>query len=418
MQFVVLAAGKGKRLRPITETRPKPLVPILDKPLMYWLLRSAKSIGIERAVIVASYLREQVINVLSKYIDQLGIDLKFVDQKEELGTAHALLTASNYIDDDALVVYGDLFLEKDALEKVMIKGTKQNKFIVAGTEVRNPQYYGVIVHEGDRVLDIIEKPKEPSFSNLVNTGIYYIPHRLFKFLKFIQPSPRGEYELTDLVRIIRRQGEEVLLTIINGESWIDVGRPWDIIEANKRALQRYLTNKVIKGDVDPHVTMRGPVYIGEGAEVRSNSYIVGPVYISENAEIGPSAYLRSYTVIGKGSRAGFSVEVKESVIFENVRASHLSYIGDSVVCENVNLGAGTVIANLRFDNMTIKVMIEGKRIDSGRRKLGAFIGAEVKTGINVSIMPGVKIGSRAIIYPGVTVYKDVPSGTIVKENWK
>jgi len=418
LQLVVLAAGKGKRLRPITETRPKPLVPILDKPLIYWLLKRAKGIGIERSIIVVSYLKEQIINTLSTYINELGVDVKFIDQKEELGTGHALMRASNFIDDDALVIYGDLFINGEVLRKVITRGVKCNKLVISGVEVEKPQHYGVLVIEGDKVMDIVEKPGEQVFSNLVNAGIYYIPHRLLKLLNLIQLSPRGEYELTDLVKIIRNRGEDALLVTIDNKSWMDIGRPWDIIEANKRALQYQLMNRIIKGDLDRHVTIKGPVYIGEGAKVKAGSYIIGPVYISEEAEIGPNAYLRSYTVLGKGSRAGFSVEVKESVIFENVRASHLSYIGDSVVCEHVNLGAGTVIANLRFDNRTVRVMIEGEKVDSGRRKLGAFIGAKVKTGINVSIMPGVKIGSRAVIYPGVTVYRDVPSGAIVKENWK
>ena len=103
---------------------------------------------------------------------------------------------------------------------------------------------------------------------------------------------------------------------------------------------------------------------------------------------------------------------------EHVHASHLSYIGDSVVGEHTNLGAGTVLANLRFDNKNVKVIVEGKRIDTGRRKLGALIGGYVKTGVNVSIMPGVKIGSYSVIYPGVTVYRDVPPRTVVKDIWR
>jgi len=129
-------------------------------------------------------------------------------------------------------------------------------------------------------------------------------------------------------------------------------------------------------------------------------------------EIGPNAYIRPYSVICSGSKIGFSVEVKESVLFENVHAHHLAYIGDSVICENVNLGAGTVLANLRHDGATVKMTIKGIREDTDRRKLGAIIGAGVKTGINVSVMPGVKIGSNSWILPGVVVYRDIPSNTI------
>ncbi|MEM2528144.1 MAG: nucleotidyl transferase, partial [Ignisphaera sp.] len=118
-----------------------------------------------------------------------------------------------------------------------------------------------------------------------------------------------------------------------------------------------------------------------------------------------------------GAYIGFSVEVKESIVMENTHAAHLTYIGDSILAENINLGAGTIIANLRLDDKTVKLLIDGKKIDSKRIKMGAVIGGYTKTGVNVSIMPGVKIGSHSIIYPGVTVYKDVPPHTIVKENW-
>ena len=139
-------------------------------------------------------------------------------------------------------------------------------------------------------------------------------------------------------------------------------------------------------------------------------------YIGKDVEVGPNAYVRSYSVILDGSRIGFNVEVKESVIMEHTHISHQAYVGDSVVCEGVNLGAGTILANLRFDGKTVKVRIKGAVEDSGRRKLGAFIGGYVRTGVNVSVFPGVKIGAYSWIYPGVTVTDDVPPKSILKYN--
>ncbi|MEM4532271.1 MAG: nucleotidyl transferase, partial [Desulfurococcaceae archaeon] len=169
-----------------------------------------------------------------------------------------------------------------------------------------------------------------------------------------------------------------------------------------------------KSIVEENVTIKPPVYIGEGSIIRSGSYIEGPVYIDRGVEIGPNARIRPYSVICSGSRIGFSVEVKESIIMENVHISHLSYVGDSIVCENTNFGAGTITANLRFDEKTVSVNIKGRRVDSGRRKLGAIIGGYVKTGIHVSIMPGVKIGSYSWISPGAVVKHDIPSKSFVK----
>ncbi|MEM4047564.1 MAG: nucleotidyltransferase, partial [Metallosphaera sp.] len=155
---------------------------------------------------------------------------------------------------------------------------------------------------------------------------------------------------------------------------------------------------------------KGEVVIEEGSIVRHGSVIEGPVYIGKNSSIGPNAYIRPYTVIGSNSKIGSFVEVKESVIMENTKIPHLSYVGDSVIAEDVNFGAGTLIANLRFDERDIYVNIKEKRLNSGRKKLGAIIGAHVRTGINVSILPGVKIGSYARIYPGAVVNRDVRRG--------
>ncbi|MCC6024890.1 MAG: nucleotidyl transferase, partial [Desulfurococcaceae archaeon] len=192
--------------------------------------------------------------------------------------------------------------------------------------------------------------------------------------------------------------------------WIDVGKPWHVIEANKIALEGVTTT--IRGRIEDPVYIKGSVVIEEGAEIKPFTVIEGPAYIGKGAVIGPHAYIRPWSVICQNSRIGFSVEVKESVIMENVHASHLSYIGDSVICEGVNLGAGTILANLRLDEKSIKMTIKGVREDTGRVKLGGIIGAHVKTGVNVSIMPGVKIGSYSWILPGTVVYRDVPPKTI------
>lgn len=126
--------------------------------------------------------------------------------------------------------------------------------------------------------------------------------------------------------------------------------------------------------------------------------------------------MRPYTVILAGARVGFASEVKASILMEDARAPHLNYVGDSILGEHVNLGAGTVTANLRFDGATIKMTVKGVRVDTGLRKLGAIVGGHAQTGINVSIMPGVKIGSYALVYPGCVVYRDVPRGGVLKCN--
>lgn len=195
--------------------------------------------------------------------------------------------------------------------------------------------------------------------------------------------------------------------------WIDIGRPWDILSVNKWALDNLLYSKNV-GNVEDFVKIKGKVIIEEGAEIRSFSYIEGPTYIGKGCHIGPHSYIRPYTVLLNDVKIGTHTEIKESIVMENSKIPHLSYVGDSVIGEDVNFGAGTVIANLRFDEKEIKMNVKGQRVSSGRKKLGAIIGDHVRTGINVTILPGIKIGAYAKIYPGSVVNRDVNQGEFFK----
>jgi len=408
MKAVILGAGRGERLRPITETRPKPLIPILCRPLIEWQIEALeKYTSVEEIIVVASYMKDLVESFLANL--NVNVERKVVDQKNELGTGDAVLKAIEYVDpgEEVVIVYGDVFL-KDWSILSMLVSRPGNSMLVA--EVDNPSEYGVVVVENGKLKDLVEKPTQPP-SNLVNAGVYKLRVDDILKNKDIEYSPRGELEFTDIVLKIAR-GRGIYTVKVPRNAWIDVGLPWNVIDANKMALENI--EHSINGIVEDFVTLKKPVYVGEGAIIRSSSYIEGPAYIGRNAEIGPAARIRPYTVICDGARIGFAVEVKESVVMECVHASHLSYIGDSVICEGVNLGAGTMIANLRFDEKPVSMWIKDRRVLSGRRKLGAVIGAYAKTGVNVSIMPGVKIGAYSWIAPGAVVYQDVPSRVFYK----
>ncbi|MCD6487988.1 MAG: NTP transferase domain-containing protein [Desulfurococcales archaeon] len=413
MKAILLAAGKGVRLRPITETRPKPLIPILCKPLIYWHLDALKEYVdhgvVDEIRIVISYQKDKVIEVLKKH--PLWNKIRVIEQEVELGTGHAAGVALEDIDEDedVILIYSDLFLGRWSIIKKLVD-TKGN--VVVGVEHDRPEEYGVLAIEDNVLKEIIEKPQKPP-TNLVNTGIYkFKVGDLKDYIMNLRISPRGEYELTDAFTNAAKNGVEIKVVRLSSNEWLDIGLPWNVIEANKMALS-YIQFK-INGFLEKNVSIKGPVYIGENTIVRSGSYIEGPAYIDEDVTIGPCARIRPYSVICRGSRIGFAVEVKESVIFEKVFVSHLSYIGDSVICEEVNFGAGTVTANLRFDNKPVKMMIKGKKISSRRKKLGAIVGARVKTGINVSLMPGIKVGSNTWIAPGTVVYRDIPSNSFYK----
>ena len=410
-EAIILAAGYGKGLEPLTYTKHKVLMPLINETLLSYWIKTLVGVGIEHIVLVVNYLRDQIEDYVKNLRRHNDVDLKIVDEGKPLGTAHATLKGLEYIrHNEFLVVYGDIYIELSDLKSIV----ETNGNVLAIYEVSDdPRKYGVVICEGSNVKGIIEKPKE-IITRKVNAGIYKLTKDFLKFIEAVKPSSRGEYELTDAINIAVRSGINVKACEL--KYWIDVGRPWRLLELNKYLLTNKVRSRVIKGKVEDGVHIVGPVVIDEGSEILSGTYIVGPAYIGKDAVIGPNAFIRPYTVILSNSKIGFNVEVKESIVMENVHISHQAYVGDSIVGEESNLGAGTILANLRFDNKTVKMYIKGTREDSGRRKLGAIIGAHVKTGVNVSTCPGVKIGSYSWIYPGVTVCEDVPPCTVVKLN--
>jgi bifunctional UDP-N-acetylglucosamine pyrophosphorylase/glucosamine-1-phosphate N-acetyltransferase len=165
------------------------------------------------------------------------------------------------------------------------------------------------------------------------------------------------------------------------------------------------------GEIEDGAHILGPVTIAETARIRSGAYIEGPTLIDEGSDIGPNCYIRPCTSIGKKVRIGNAVEVKNSIVMDGTHIGHLSYVGDSILGERCNLGAGTITANYRLDSGTVKMMIKDKLVDSGRRKLGAILGDEVKTGINALTMPGIKIGVNSQIGPNYIAYRDMTANT-------
>jgi bifunctional UDP-N-acetylglucosamine pyrophosphorylase/glucosamine-1-phosphate N-acetyltransferase len=414
MKAVILAAGEGKRLRPITSTIPKPMIPLLGKPLLEHIVLGLKNAGIDNILIIVGYKKEVIKEYFSNLSEKLKIKIDFITQEKYLGTAHAASYAKNFVkEEEFLMMYGDLFVDPKVF-KLIIKKYKENYYdgLVTLLKVKNPQDYGIILLSSDHLVEkIIEKPsKDQQVGNLANAGIYIFNQLIFQAIEKTQKSIRDEFEFTDSMEILINELKgKIFGYTLNDLVWNDIGLPWQLFEASHYLLDNLQTE--IKGDIEENVKIKGRVYIGKGTTVKSGSYIDGPCYIGENNLIGPNAYIRPYTSIENNCHIGMS-EIKNSFIHSSTAVPHFNYIGDSIISEKVNLGAGTKISNLRFDNKPVKMNINGKLIDSGRRKLGAIIGSNAQTGINASIMCGKKIGQNAIIGAHTIVNEDVPPNTL------
>ncbi len=411
MKAVILSAGEGIRHHPLTLTRPKHLIPVGGKPLLEHLLTSVKTASIEEVLIVIHYMGEKIQKWFGDG-SKFGLQLKYVFQKEMRGTADAIGTIEPFIEDDFLLIYGDLLITPNVIKQILQSHEKEKPTTtMAVVPVKHPENYGIVKLDGSYVTEIIEKPNNGAPTNLANAGIYIFSTEIFQKIKQTNLSLRGEIEITDTLRLFLDEKQSVLAVPVSSEEWLDVGRPWDLFEANERVLSQ--TEPVVEGEIEDGARLIGQVSVARGARIRSGAYIRGPALIGENSDIGPNCYIRPYTSIGRHVRIGNACEIKNSIILDETRIGHLSYTGDSIIGEECNLGAGTVVANYRLDGKTVKMMVKDKVVDSGRTKLGVILGDRVKTGINSLLMPGVKVGNDSLIGPNVVVYRDVPSNTRV-----
>ena len=414
MKAVILAAGEGVRLQPITLTRPKHLIKVGGKPILERCLNMLKASGVNEAVIIVHYMADVIRDYFGDG-ETFGLKIEYIEQETVLGTGNAVGVAEPYVSDDFLLVYGDLLFTAEALKKVVGLHRKEKPAAtMAVVPIEKPEDYGIVEFEEDEtyVKRIIEKPsRKEAPTNLANAGIYVFSTEIFEKIKETSASTRGEWEITDALSLLLKDKKPVLAVKISSEDWFDIGRPWDLLEANRWMLMK-MEHKVC-GRVENGAHLIGPVTVAETARIRSGAYIEGPAFIDEESDIGPNCYIRPCTSIGKKVRIGNACEIKNSVIMDNTHIGHLSYVGDSITGENCNLGAGTITANYRLDSGTIKMRVKGKVVDSGRRKLGAVLGDNVKAGINALFMPGVKVGGNSLIGPNVVVYRDLPVDTVV-----
>jgi bifunctional UDP-N-acetylglucosamine pyrophosphorylase/glucosamine-1-phosphate N-acetyltransferase len=417
MKAAILAAGEGVRLQPITATRPKHLIELAGKPILEHCLNALRAAGIDEAVIVVHY-RADAIREYFGDGRKLGMNIEYVEQKAVLGTGNAVAAVEPNVKDDFVVVNGDLLFSAEAVRRVVDLHLKEKPSVtMAVVPVEKPEEYGIVELDEQHVKRIVEKPShEEAPTSLANAGIYAFSTEIFAKIKQTSTSARGELEIPDALSLLISERKSVVAVRIAEEDWVDIGRPWDLLAANRWALTR-MKHKAC-GLVENGAHLIGAVGVAETARIRSGAYVEGPTFVGEGSDIGPNCYIRPYTSIGKKVRIGNACEVKNSIVMDHVHVGHLSYVGDSIIGENCNLGAGTITANYRLDSKTIQMIVKDRLLDSARRKLGAILGDDVKTGINALFMPGVKVGNGSWVGPNLMVQRDLPpkSVTLLKQD--
>ena len=411
MRAAILAAGKGERLWPLTEKNPKHLLPIGGVPLLERTLRGLVKAGIREVVMVVHFEAEKIQSFLGDG-KWLGCSISYVRQKRLGGTADAVKSLHEEFESDSrfLVIYGDNYYDKKALDK-LVKSSSSQDLLIGAALVDNPSSFGTLEVKKGNVVSIHEKVAGTK-AGVVNAGIYVLDNSIFSAIARTHKSQRREFELTDSLTMSISQGRKLRAVHFDKKEWVGITYPWDLLQANRSALDS--DEEIRDGETEVGVHLKGTVSMMRGSLVKSGSYVEGPVFVGENAVVGPNAYLRPGTSLGRGTKVGAGCEVKNSIVMDDARIPHLSYVGDSILGSGVSLGAGTITANLKFNDSHVFSKLKGKMVDSGHRKLGAIFGDGAKTGINVSVFPGIKIGADAWIGPGAVVRADVPSGARVR----
>jgi UDP-N-acetylglucosamine diphosphorylase/glucosamine-1-phosphate N-acetyltransferase len=388
MECVVLAAGEGKRMRPLTANRPKVMLPLANRPMMEHLVLAARDAGITEFVFVVGYGEREIRGHFGDG-SVFGIRIRYASQRQQRGTADALRSALDLVTGPFILLNGDMIIKKTDIEELC----KCRAPCMSISTTDHPGDYGAVMVENNIVTGLEEKSKNPR-SALINAGAYLFSPDIFSAVDRVQTSSRGELELTDALfgYIAEKKLKAHLLSY-----WMDVGNPWDMLDANLTLMDPLLSE--IKGTVEDGVTMKGTVIIGEGTVVKSGTCIEGPCIIGKNCRIGPHAFIRGATSINDDCHIGHCSELKNSIIMKGTKIPHFNYVGDSVVGSECNFGAGTKIANLRHDHANVRIC--GK--DTRKKKFGAVIGDGVQFGINCSINVGTMIGSNAWFAPDTYV---------------
>jgi glucose-1-phosphate thymidylyltransferase len=354
LKGLILSGGKGTRLRPITHTSAKQLVPVANKPVLFYGLEALADAGIREVGIIVAPETGDEIRAAAGDGSRFGLELTYIEQEEPLGLAHALLTAEPYLGDRPFVMYlGDNLLRDGVVELVATFREEQPDALILLTPVPDPQNYGVAELNDGRVTRLVEKPTQPG-TNLALVGVYMFTPVIFEAARAIKPSWRGELEITDAIQVLLDGGRRVDPHIVHGW-WKDTGQVQDMLEANRLILDD--VHEQVQGEL-VESRVEGRVVIEPGARLERTT-VRGPAMIGAGSRLS-DAYVGPYTAIGSGVEIR-SAELEHSIVLSGSVVRDLEFrIEASLIGKNVRIGRGPALPKAyRFvvgDNAEIAIL--------------------------------------------------------------
>jgi len=390
-QAVILAAGEGRRLRPLTLTRSKVMLSLAGKPVLQYVIEALAQNGIRDILLVVGYQREQVFDYFGSG-EQFGVDITYITQESQLGTAHALAQAKAKVADEFLVLQGDKLIEAGTIAHFV----QARPPAILAKRVENPGRYDMVA-VSNGVVENVSPAGGPGErrGNIASTGIYLFDRTVFDF-------DGTQLEMPGVLDSMAARGVGIKVYETSG-TWLDVVYPWDILSLNDIILRKIPDE--VGGVVEPGVTLRKPVQVGKDALLRANSYIIGPAVIGDNCDIGPNVCVLPSSSIGS-----------------NVTVSAFSVVKNSVIGDDVAIGPGSVIENSVIDRGSL---IQGHfTASSGRAEVrvsgqeqllevGVIIGGGCRIESNVVARPGTIIGNHSKVRAQRLLSGHLPDGSLV-----
>ncbi|MBI3459481.1 NTP transferase domain-containing protein [Candidatus Acetothermia bacterium] len=407
VQAVLLAAGASSRFWPLVEGSHKSLFRLMGKPLIQWTIESLQSAGMDDFIVIQSPNRAAEKILAEAKLS--GAKLRYLIQEKPLGMGDALMQAEPLLDKSFFLLHAH---HVDAGRFVPLMREKEQATkahsVLLGSETDRPQDYGILSLDKDRALDLIEKPapgKEPSKTRLI--GIYLLSKDFFNDYRRV---PESEYAF-EAALALSFKGLDTRV-VMTDDAPPTLKYPWDLLGLCQHLMDRESKNfRIETKEIHPSAIIEGPVHIGKGTKILENVVLKSPCYIGENCIVGTGSLVRTYTNLENSVVIGAHAEVARS-IFQSGCTTHSGYFGDSIFDETVKIGDGTTTANVRVDRGLIKATVKGKRIETGKKSLGAIIGRGTHLGIHTMLMPGIMIGPRCQIGPGTLVSKNVEADTL------
>ncbi|MFA5330915.1 MAG: bifunctional sugar-1-phosphate nucleotidylyltransferase/acetyltransferase [Methanoregula sp.] len=383
MQAVILAAGEGKRVRPLTWSRPKSMIPVANRPIIAYVIDALVQNGIRDITVVVGYRKEQV----TRYLNQLDIPIEVVVQNKQLGTAHALLCAKEKITGEFLLLPGDNYIDPQSIARI-----KECRNAILVREHPRPSNFGVVLLKDGFVREIVEKPDQaPGF--VVSTGIYSLDTSVFSHIT-------GN-DMTDVIMSLVNTGTPV--RAVPADDWENAIYPWDLLKLNERLLKDLPPAR--DGKISSHATISGPVLIGKGTTIGPNTVIQGPVVIGTDCTIGPGCCIMPDTSIGSRVTIEPFTFIKNSLVMDDTTISSHSRIADSVIGERCSFADHTS-TETRGGLLEIEDRVT-------REEFGAIVGDNVKGGSFLRLCNCI-VGNNATLEGNSPIItKIIPDGTLV-----